>query len=230
MTIPHADATAATLKPVRLTNSQLAALYNTWAGDVPARPMVPGRPLLWRVMVVIPDVAARCEPVFDEKAGTVLYESSVTHAMTSQRCPLGGPGDELYIHEPVEVLEVHAPGPGAFARISRLWDSRTQTVFFDQGAAPRVGRFPGVLPAVWARPDRLVIRKAYPQRLHSISEEQAEAMGAVRGARSGAVGAPGHSFILGYQQIWNELHSVRHSWAAGNWLCWAVEFWRKLDE
>ncbi|HEX5750039.1 MAG TPA: hypothetical protein VFZ09_27665 [Archangium sp.] len=153
------------------------------------------------------------------------------------RCPYGRPGDRLWVRESWGVLgnirEASAEDQfTAHVEYSADLAKRTMTVHMDQwrGSYERRGKWrPSIHMPRWASRITLEVTGVRVERLHDISEADAQAEGVVcenLGLRGDVcrIVTPSQHWKYHFQNLWASINTLE-SWRANPWV-WVVEFRR----
>ena len=149
------------------------------------------------------------------------------------QCPYGLPGDQLYISERIEWLDIKSDG--TYGDLKYLVDGRIDVVQIPPRVkCPRAGRWPGrTLPIEWARPDRLEIKEVRVERVQEISEEDARAEGIKAPLVTQdhlMVEDPAFCWEEAFADLWNSINQKRGGgWDVNPWV-WIISFKRVNNE
>lgn len=218
------------LIPCQLQPQQIGPLCNTMLGTFPARPIITGRTCI--DLLIFP--LRRSPPKhfeLDPAACSIAFEmpdGRGGHQRFDEQCPAGVPGNQLWLQEPVRIVEVF---PGKAVRVQYQDDQRLRTIYLSGGEPEyRVGMELLTPRIEWARAERLLVRSVDARRLCDVTEEDAARAGASAVAQMAGHRGLGRSHLRGLQMWWDTWHGL------GKWvdqqqhLCWLVWFERGFDD
>jgi hypothetical protein len=144
-----------------------------------------------------------------------LRWNDLRHAELIERCPLGKPGELVYVKE---AFFDHSPLEGV-ERDPELVEYRA-TPWERKGDTYAGGWRSSLHMPEWASRIKLHITDIRAERLHDITEDDAYAEG-ITYAIDG-----GHTAAEGFQRRWDSINAKRgHPWASNPWV-WVITFER----
>lgn len=169
-------------------------------------------------------------PVVRGRAGEV---SSVKFGLSHMLCPLGQPGDQLWVRETwqgplVDYDEAYSmfKDPKPYQKVENCVyraDGGPCPEFTDADDDLRQGWRPSIHMPRWASRINLLITGVRVERLNDISQEDAKSEGCCYG-RGGGVPDLAVSPADHFPTLWESIYGIK-SWAANPWV-WVIEFER----
>lgn len=158
-----------------------------------------------------------------------------------EHCPFGQPGDRLWVKETFwlegdtdgdEYKSFYVHGSPSecegFCKIAYCATDKEPKEWhngYSTGEAYK--KHPSIHMPRWASRITLEIINIRVERLQEISEEEAEAEGALLMGCNDERGDE-RNYIEGFQEIWNSHYSKTFPWSSNPWV-WVIEF-RRIDE
>ncbi|QLK60844.1 morphogenetic protein [Enterobacteriaceae bacterium Kacie_13] len=169
-----------------------------------------GRKTQTRRVIKLPlrDVNMGCELAGNELAGEVA-------AGDYRNCPLGQPGDQLWVRE--------AFSTGLCTKTTMAYKATHKAEDLEEGWLEKIKWRPSIHMPRWASRINLLITGVRVERLNDISQEDAKSEGCCYG-RGGGVPDLAVSPADHFPTLWESIYGIK-SWAANPWV-WVIEFER----
>lgn len=151
-------------------------------------------------------------PVVRGRAGEV---SSVEFGLSHMLCPLGQPGDQLWVRE--------AFATGLCTKTTTAYKATHKAEDLEEGWLEKIKWRPSIHMPRWASRINLLITGVRVERLNDISQEDAKSEGCCYG-RGGGVPDLAVSPADHFPTLWESVYGIK-SWAANPWV-WVIEFER----
>ena len=169
-----------------------------------------GRKTQTRRVIKLPliDKDMGCELAGNELAGEIA-------AGDYSNCPLGQPGDQLWVRE--------AFATGLCTKTTMAYKATHKAEDLEEGWLEKIKWRPSIHMPRWASRINLLITGVRVERLNDISQEDAKSEGCCYG-RGGGVPDLAVSPADHFPTLWESIYGIK-SWAANPWV-WVIEFER----
>ncbi len=172
-----------------------------------------GRKTQTRRIIKLDHERGMVNPVVRGRNGEI---SSITCRLAPMLCPLGQPGDQLWVRE--------AFAAGLCTESTLAYRATHKTEDLEEGWGETIKWTPSIHMPRWASRINLLITGVRVERLNDISEQDARAEGvkAWRGPAEELVGGK-----LAFFELWDSIYGQKEgeNWQANPWV-WVIEFER----